>query len=133
MLYLFACVNAACSTQSRGWQCVRVQHLDRQSGGGGDSPLAATAKTIRPKKAPSNINWCSGADDWGDADFGDSDVGAIGGADGLAAVTLPAVTSVDLGLDVLMCGDADANCNDEPNGNVVNCAAGPAASRNDNW
>ncbi|XP_058823919.1 programmed cell death protein 2-like [Topomyia yanbarensis] len=62
-LYIFACLNAPCSTQSQSWTCIRTQALEK-------SPIeiecGATATSQFVKTAPSNIAWCSGADDWGE-------------------------------------------------------------------
>lgn len=55
-LYIFSCVNATCSNQSKGWLCVRAQQLEKIS----DRDFG---KRRAPPKAE-NINWCSGADEW---------------------------------------------------------------------
>lgn len=61
-------MNSVCSNQSKGWLCIRVEHLEK---------IFERSTTANKKKAQSinNIttmttkNWCSGADDWGD-EFG---------------------------------------------------------------
>lgn len=65
--YMFACMNSICSNQSKGWLCIRVEHLEKI--------FERNQATNRKKNASSmNIttNWCSGADDWYD-EFGDDD------------------------------------------------------------
>lgn len=59
-LYIFACLNAPCSTQSQSWICVRTQALEK-------SPAENEASQV-VKTVASNIAWCSGADDWDDDD-----------------------------------------------------------------
>lgn len=63
-LYVFACVNTVCSSQSRGWVCVRAQQMEKQIEREGSN-----AKKRTPK--PNNINWCSGGDEWDDDFEGD--------------------------------------------------------------
>uniref|UniRef100_A0A182QKX3 Programmed cell death protein 2 C-terminal domain-containing protein n=1 Tax=Anopheles farauti TaxID=69004 RepID=A0A182QKX3_9DIPT len=63
-LYVFACLNAPCSTQSQAWTCVRIQSLEKSSPG-------ADGVEIRSGKAvvkDTTISWCSGADDWDEDD-----------------------------------------------------------------
>lgn len=67
--YVFACMNPSCSTQSKGWICVRVQHLDKVY----DRNTAATKKKAKPKVNKNRSNWCDGADDWGGDDTIDDD------------------------------------------------------------
>lgn len=62
-LYIFACVNALCSNQSKGWLCVRSQQLEKVSEYEGYKK--------RERQAAQNIKWCSGADDWDDDDDDD--------------------------------------------------------------
>lgn len=60
-------MNSICSNQSKGWLCIRVEHLEKI--------FERNQATNRKKNASSmNIttNWCSGADDWYD-EFGDDD------------------------------------------------------------
>ncbi|XP_055540972.1 programmed cell death protein 2-like [Wyeomyia smithii] len=65
-LYIFACLNAPCSTQSHSWVCVRTQVLEK-SPIDNDSDITSTGQFV--KTAPTSISWCSGADDWDDANF----------------------------------------------------------------
>lgn len=59
--YLFACVNPLCSNQSKGWFCIRVQHLDKVY----DRSTTITKKRNKSKPNKNRSNWCEGADDWG--------------------------------------------------------------------
>lgn len=53
-------MNSICSNQSKGWLCIRAQHLEKNYEWNGASNKKKTSTSI-------NINnWCSGADDWGD-------------------------------------------------------------------
>lgn len=59
-LYIFACLSPTCSNVSKSWLCVRTQILDKspsENSGGSESIKASAAL---------KINWCSGADDWGE-------------------------------------------------------------------
>lgn len=117
MLYLFSCVNAVCSNQSRGWLCVRVQHMERYSPVAAEEAAAAAAASVRAAAAAAaaqSIKWCSGADDWGD-DSGDG--GGGGGGFGAAADASGGGGAVG-GCATEADDEEDANCN-EPNGNVV--------------
>ncbi|XP_055325136.1 programmed cell death protein 2-like [Sitodiplosis mosellana] len=66
--YIFACMNSQCSNQSKGWLCIRTEHLEKI--------LSDRNGALNKKKnQASSINitsWCNGADDWGD-EFGDDD------------------------------------------------------------
>ncbi|XP_055642383.1 programmed cell death protein 2-like isoform X2 [Toxorhynchites rutilus septentrionalis] len=62
-LYIFACLNAPCSTQSQSWICVRAQALEKSPV---DSEAGLKASNQVVKNTASNISWCSGADDWDD-------------------------------------------------------------------
>ncbi|XP_065084659.1 programmed cell death protein 2-like [Ochlerotatus camptorhynchus] len=64
-LYIFACLNAPCSTQSQSWVCVRTQALEK-------SPVENETVQVL-KTAASNVAWCSGADDWDDEETGAED------------------------------------------------------------
>ncbi|XP_067618998.1 programmed cell death protein 2-like [Eurosta solidaginis] len=78
-LYVFACLNPACSQNSKSWLCIRTQHLDTPSeselinavpppltaGGGGG--MGKKKKNAKHATQSQKISWCSGADDWGDA------------------------------------------------------------------
>uniref|UniRef100_A0AAG5CY89 Programmed cell death protein 2 C-terminal domain-containing protein n=1 Tax=Anopheles atroparvus TaxID=41427 RepID=A0AAG5CY89_ANOAO len=61
-LYLFACLNAPCSTQSQSWTCIRIQSLEKSSPGGD----AAETRCLKLPSKDATISWCSGADDWGE-------------------------------------------------------------------
>lgn len=60
-------MNSVCSNQSKGWLCIRVEHLEE---------IFERNQATNRKKPNNSINitasWCSGADDWGD-EFGDDD------------------------------------------------------------
>lgn len=60
-------MNPTCSVQSKGWTCVRVQHLDKVY----DRNVAAAKKKNKPKASKNRSNWCDGADDWGDDNMDD--------------------------------------------------------------
>ncbi|KAH8331138.1 hypothetical protein KR067_012059 [Drosophila pandora] len=67
-LYIFGCVNPACSQNPRSWLCVRTQHLDHQF----EVISEQSPKANKPKKKSKSASlkassWCSGADDWGDS------------------------------------------------------------------
>lgn len=115
MLYLFSCVNAVCSNQSRGWLCLRVQYLERNSPVVASEEAAACAgarSAAAALAAAQSIKWCSGADDWGD-DCGvdGSDFGAVTPDGGCGGGAMGGSAAEDD-------GDGNANC-EEPNGNVV--------------
>lgn len=64
-------MNSQCSNQSKGWLCIRTEHLEKI--------LCDRNGASNKKKNASSINitsWCNGADDWGD-EFG----GGGGGGD----------------------------------------------------
>ncbi|XP_017076878.1 programmed cell death protein 2-like [Drosophila eugracilis] len=73
-LYVFGCVSPACSQNSKSWACVRTQHLDHQFEVISEQSPKATGKQHSKKKGKSSglqaVNWCSGADDWGDSGCG---------------------------------------------------------------
>lgn len=54
-------MNSICSNQSKGWLCIRTEHLEK---------IYERNGTSNKKKNASSMNkitsWCSGADDWGD-------------------------------------------------------------------
>lgn len=58
-LYIFTCIQATCSNQSKSWLCVRVQQLEKVS----DKDTANIRQNIVP-----SINWCNDANDWGESD-----------------------------------------------------------------
>lgn len=58
-LYIFTCIQATCSNQSKSWLCIRVQQLEKVS----DKDTANIRQNIVP-----SINWCSDANDWGEPD-----------------------------------------------------------------
>ncbi|XP_016979129.1 programmed cell death protein 2-like [Drosophila rhopaloa] len=106
-LYVFGCVSPACSQNSKSWTCVRTQHLDHQFEVISEqSPkAAATGKQHSKKKGKSSalqaVNWCSGADDWGDSGGG--------------AIELAKTNSVALDEAMDITADDEQN---ERNGNV---------------
>lgn len=62
-------MNSICSDQSKGWICVRAQHLE--------NVIERHNPSNKQKKNANNtvtamMNWCSGAEDWGD-EFCDDD------------------------------------------------------------
>lgn len=63
-LYIFACLNGPCSSQSQSWLCVRTQALEKSP----SEILSTLTPSQIVKSDTSNINWCSGVDDWGDED-----------------------------------------------------------------
>lgn len=89
-LYIFACLNAPCSTQSQSWVCVRTQSLEK-------SPVENEAAQV-VKTVASNIAWCSGADEWDDDD------------------TTGAVTDTFMRVDT---GNVVGGLENEENGNVI--------------
>ncbi|XP_049283218.1 programmed cell death protein 2-like [Anopheles funestus] len=60
-LYVFACLNAPCSTQSQAWTCVRIQSLEKSSPGADGITETRSGKVL---SKDTTISWCSGADDW---------------------------------------------------------------------
>lgn len=60
-LFLFGCLNPACSTQSKGWLCIRSQVMEKPKECDGRD----NQKRGRQEDNAMQINWCSGADDWG--------------------------------------------------------------------
>uniref|UniRef100_A0A182XVS9 Programmed cell death protein 2 C-terminal domain-containing protein n=1 Tax=Anopheles stephensi TaxID=30069 RepID=A0A182XVS9_ANOST len=60
-LYVFACLNAPCSTQSQAWTCLRIQSLEKSSPGADGLTEIRSGKGVTKD---STISWCSGADDW---------------------------------------------------------------------
>ncbi|XP_053671213.1 programmed cell death protein 2-like [Anopheles nili] len=65
-LYVFACLNAPCSTQSQAWTCVRIQSLEKSSPGA----EGVEARSLKLVSKDTAISWCSNADDWGDEEDG---------------------------------------------------------------
>lgn len=61
-------MNSICSNQSRGWICVRAQHLENNYD---RSNAQAKKKNANSIAATVTANWCSDADDWGDESFDD--------------------------------------------------------------
>lgn len=83
--YVFACMNSICSNQSKGWQCIRVEHLEKiveRHTSAHRKKAQNTNSTINNKNitttTKTTTNWCSGADDWGGDEFG----GGVGGGGG---------------------------------------------------
>lgn len=90
-------MNSQCSNQPKGWLCIRAQHLEKIYEW---NAASNKKKTSNSKK----INWCSGADDWGDEFGGDDD-----GFD---------TNNISLNHMQLVAQPLDDNLN-EQNGNVV--------------
>ncbi|XP_017139969.2 programmed cell death protein 2-like [Drosophila miranda] len=72
-LYVFGCVSPACSQNPKSWVCVRTQHLDNQFDVICEQSAKTTAAPAKHKKKTKSsgvqpVNWCSGADDWGDSE-----------------------------------------------------------------
>lgn len=60
-------MNSICSNQSKGWICIRIEHLEK---------VFEWNVATNKKKNSTTMNitsWCSGADDWGDEFCGDDD------------------------------------------------------------
>uniref|UniRef100_A0A182NS95 Programmed cell death protein 2 C-terminal domain-containing protein n=1 Tax=Anopheles dirus TaxID=7168 RepID=A0A182NS95_9DIPT len=70
-LYVFACLNAPCSTQSQAWTCIRIQSLEKSSPGADGAETRSGKVVVKD----TTISWCSGADDWDEED----EVGAMVG------------------------------------------------------
>ncbi|XP_054730366.1 programmed cell death protein 2-like [Anastrepha obliqua] len=112
-LYVFACLNPACSQSSKSWLCVRTQHLDTPSEAELISavppPLTAGGASAKKKKGnkqaanatqPQKIAWCSGADDWGEA-------------------VDESCTAADNGVERMDTGADELQHQNEENGNVI--------------
>lgn len=70
-LYIFSCVNATCSSQSKGWLCIRVQQIENVTvQAEKDGPKSTRFAGGAAAAAAANIHWCSGANDWGDGGGG---------------------------------------------------------------
>ncbi|CAH2239222.1 programmed cell death protein 2-like [Pararge aegeria] len=67
-LYVFACINPTCWTQSESWTCVRSQIKDE--------PSKTSAVVCIPSK-DTNLSWCKGSDDWDENDNGDATNGNV--------------------------------------------------------
>ncbi|XP_037949802.1 programmed cell death protein 2-like [Teleopsis dalmanni] len=73
-LYIFACLNPICSQNSKSWLCIRTQHLETPNPADIISvvPPPPGSKKKKNKQSiaalpmPHKVNWCSGADDWGE-------------------------------------------------------------------
>ncbi|KAL0832066.1 hypothetical protein ABMA28_001556 [Loxostege sticticalis] len=63
-LYVFACINPNCWTQSESWLCLRSQILD--------SATTQSSTIVAIPKSDSNLTWCNGADEWDENDNGDT-------------------------------------------------------------
>ncbi|XP_063827398.1 programmed cell death protein 2-like [Ostrinia nubilalis] len=68
-LYVFACINPNCWTQSESWLCLRSQILDSAS--------SQPSTIVAMPKSESNLTWCNGADEWDENDNGDSANGNV--------------------------------------------------------
>lgn len=60
-------MNSICSNQSKGWLCIRTEHLEKVIERNGASNKKKNVSSIK------NTTWCSGADDWGGDDWFDDD------------------------------------------------------------
>lgn len=76
-------MNSICSNQSKGWLCIRVEHLEKifeqrhtSAHRKKSQNTNSTITTTNNKNITATTNWCSGADDWGGDEFGS------GGGDG---------------------------------------------------
>lgn len=76
-------MNSICSNQSKGWQCIRVEHLEKIFERSTNAHRKKSQNTISTNKSniTTTINWCSGADDWGGDEFGGGNGGGGGGGD----------------------------------------------------
>lgn len=76
-------MNSICSNQSKGWLCVRVEHLEkvfeRHTSAHRKKSLQNTISATNNKNITATTNWCSGADDWGGDEFGSGGNGGGGG------------------------------------------------------
>lgn len=90
-------MNTICSNQSNGWQCIRVEHLEKvyeRNTSAHRKKAQNTNATNYSNNSITTSNWCSGADDWGGDEFGSGDVGGGGGGgDGADDDTLFGVTN----------------------------------------
>ncbi|KFB37457.1 AGAP001972-PA-like protein [Anopheles sinensis] len=102
-LYLFACLNAPCSTQSQSWTCIRIQSLEKSSPGGD----GCETRSVKLPAKDATISWCSGADDWGD----EEESVPTGKGDEYSTGTFMRV-------DTSNAGDSEQQLNEE-NGNVI--------------
>lgn len=59
-------MNSICSNQTKGWLCIRTEHLEKVIERNGASNKKKNASSINIK------SWCSGADDWGE-EYADDD------------------------------------------------------------
>lgn len=62
-------MNSICSNQSKGWLCIRVEHLEKIF----ERNQATHKKKNNANAKKITANWCSGADDWGDEIMDDDD------------------------------------------------------------
>ncbi|XP_034828427.1 programmed cell death protein 2-like [Maniola hyperantus] len=67
-LYVFACINPSCWTQSESWTCVRSQIQDEPT---------KTSAVVRIPSSETNLSWCKGSDDWNENDNGDTTNGNV--------------------------------------------------------
>ncbi|XP_041764650.1 programmed cell death protein 2-like [Anopheles merus] len=107
-LYVFACLNAPCSTQSQAWTCVRIQSLEKGSPGADGGVTELRSGKVASKDT--TISWCSGADDW---DEEEEEAGQEG-----MAVRESFGTATFMRVDTSSVAAAEQLLNEE-NGNVI--------------
>lgn len=127
-LYIFACLNPICSQTSKGWLCVRTQHMDtpnhhynekdsssfqisssslitsktlKKKNENGDHKKPAKVKSAHASKSIGIQNWCTGSDDWGDNDE--------------SSVSVP-MAMVKMDAESFQ---SEEEANDEANGNII--------------
>ncbi|XP_030370260.1 programmed cell death protein 2-like [Scaptodrosophila lebanonensis] len=82
-LYIFGCLSPACSQNAKSWLCVRTQHLDTANQFDLISEQSPKNTGGKQKKKQHNskatkVNWCSGADDWGEPEIAEEDMDLAG-------------------------------------------------------
>lgn len=64
-------MNSICSNQSKGWICIRAQHLENVFERNNAPNNKNNKKKSNASQTTAKTNWCGGADDWGDESFDD--------------------------------------------------------------
>lgn len=75
-------MNSICSNQSKGWLCIRVEHLEKiyeRHTSAHRNKKSQNINSTNNSNITATPNWCSGADDWGGDDFGSGGGGGGGG------------------------------------------------------
>ncbi|XP_023934902.1 programmed cell death protein 2-like [Bicyclus anynana] len=67
-LYVFACINPTCWTQSESWTCVRSQIKDEPT---------KTSAVVSIPSSETNLSWCKGSDEWDENDNADTTNGNV--------------------------------------------------------